>query len=33
MRKALDKMKQYDEYMNANDWKELIDDKQWGVLI
>lgn len=33
MRQALDKMRQYDDYMNANDWKELINDKKWNVLI
>ena len=33
MRKALDKMKEYDEYMNATDWNEIVNDKNLGIII
>jgi hypothetical protein len=33
MKLAQSKMSQYEEFMNADDWKDMINDRKQGVLI
>ncbi len=33
MNQAKTKMGQYEEFMNADDWKDMINDRKQGVLI
>jgi hypothetical protein len=33
MKQAVTKMNQYEEIMNAEDWKDMINDRKQGVLI